>query len=256
MSLLRKIMNWLFLVVGLAFIAYYLACGLSLRFNQSMLWVWPMVGAAFILRFIIVQISITRGVPLPYPPWFLWTFRALCALALALFLLVEGFVISGMVGSCPAGVDYIIVLGAKTGSLAIDRRIEAAYEYLLDNPTTIAIASGGQGTDEPESEAQYIADGLVQHGIARDRILIEDKSISTSENMRFSAALVTKIDASICIVSSDYHVFRARHLAQKVFEGDVYALSSPTVRLYLPHYTVREFFTTVVDTLRGNMAFR
>jgi uncharacterized SAM-binding protein YcdF (DUF218 family) len=248
--------NFLFLVAGIACFAYYIGCGLSIRFGQSMLWAWPALGAALILRFIIVRMSISRGVPLPYPDWFLWTFRGVVAVCAAFFLFVESFILSGMFTQCPAGVDYLIVLGAKTGSKALNNRIAVAAEYLVENPATIAIASGGQGPDEKTTEAAFIADALIALGVPRERILIEDASTSTSENVRFSALLIPEAEATVALASNDFHIFRARHLAQKVFGHSVYGLPVRSSLISLPHYTMREFFTTVVDTLRGNMAYR
>lgn len=248
--------NLLFLIAGIACFAYYIGCGLTIRFGQSMLWAWPALGAVLVMRFIIVQISIVRDVPLPYPGWFLWLIRVAVALCVAFFLFVESFVLTGMFAKCPANVDYLIILGAKTGSAALYNRISAAAEYLLANPDTVAIASGGQGSDEETTEAAFIADGLVALGVPRERILLEDASTSTSENLRFSALLIPESDATIGLVSNDFHIFRARHLAQKVFDGKVYGLAVRSSLISLPHYMMREFFTTVVDTLRGNMAYR
>lgn len=248
--------NWLILIVGIACFAYYFACGIAVRFGQSLLWAWPLLGTVLILRFVIVQISIVRNVPLPYPDWFLWLLRIVIIVCAAFFLFVEFFVAQGMFAAYPSGVDYLIVLGSKTGSPALNKRIDAAAAYLKENPETIAIASGGQGSDEETSEAEYITEALVKRGIARDRILQEDQSTSTNENLRFSARLLRASDASVCLVSNDFHIFRARHLAQNVFAGAVYGLPVRSSLLSLPHYMMREFFTTVVDTLRGNMAFR
>lgn len=247
--------NYLFLIAGICCFAYYIGMGLAVRFDQSILWIWLVFGAAFILRFAIVQISISRGTPLPYPDWFLTAFRIGVAAGLALFLFVEGFVLAGMFTSCPPGMDYLIVLGARVGSPGLEKRIAAAADYLLENPETLAVASGGQGSDEPISEAQYIAEGLAARGVSWERILMEDMSTSTSENMRFSGLLIPG-GAKIALVSNDFHIFRARRLAQKVFGDEVYGLPARSSLFSLPHYMVREFATTVVDTLRGNMAYR
>jgi uncharacterized SAM-binding protein YcdF (DUF218 family) len=252
--LFKRFIDGACLALGIACFGYYLACGLAVRFNQSMLWVWPAAGTALVLKFIIAQIARVRGV-LPYPKWFLYLLRTGTLVALAVFLLVEAFVISGMFARAPAGVDYLIVLGAKTGSVALDKRIAVAAAYLLDNPETIAIGSGGQGPDEEMSEARYIEEALVAHGVPRERIMGEDRSVSTNENIRFSASLVADRAASVAVVSSDYHVFRAMQLAKQAFEGDVYALPARSSGLTLPHYLVREFFTTVVDAWKGNLAF-
>ena len=211
-------MNALFLILGIGCILYYFACGIGVRFGQSMLWIWPVVGAFCLLRFAVVQVSISRGVALPYPVWLIRSFRILCCMLLAVFVTVEGFVISGFFAKCPANVDYLIVLGAKTGSVSIEGRINTAAAYLKENPETRAIVSGGQGRDEEMSEGEYMRQGLIARGITPERILVEDQAKSTWENIRFSLDLLEKETgtrpAKLGVVSSEYHLFRASLFAK------------------------------------------
>ena len=248
-------MNFAFLALGIACIAYYLACGFSVRFNQSMLWIWLVAGLLLIMRFAIVQVSIVRCQPLPFPKWLVHTARIICALLLVIFVSVEAMVIHDCFATCPAGVEYLIVLGAKTGSVTMERRVERAAEYLVDNPDTICIVSGGQGADEEITEAQCMRDMLLERGIAPERIITENMSTNTAENISFSHVYAYKPGISVALVSSDYHMFRAMSLARRVFTGNVYGLPSRSSRLSFPHYVVREFFSITVDTLRGNMEF-
>lgn len=86
----------------------------------------------------------------------------------------------------------VVVLGCQVfpdghPSLMLRGRINAAYDYLTAHPETLCIASGGQNGSEPISEAQCIRDTLVSMGIAPERILLEDQSASTEENLAFSA---------------------------------------------------------------------
>lgn len=248
-------MNNLFLAAGVLCVAYYLACGFGVRFGQSMLWVWLVLGLLFLARYALVRVSVARGVPLPYPAWLICSVRVGCAALLAVFLVVEGVILAGSGGNCPANVDYLLILGAKTGSVTIEGRTAVAAEYLKNNPETIAIATGGKGTDEQLSEGAYIRKRLIELGIDESRILLEDRSSSTVENMRFARALIAEEDASIGIVSNDYHVFRAKGLARKVFSGEIYGLPMRSKPLTFPHYMMREFFAVAADALAGNMSF-
>lgn len=251
----NKIINILFGAAGAACILYYLACGIGHRFEQSMLWVWPVAGIILLARFIIVAVSIKRNSPLPYPKWFITMFRTAAVFAVACFVIVECFVVSGFFNSCPDGVDYVILLGAKTGSLTIERRIDTAAEYLKANPDTVVICTGGQGHDEEMPEGEYMKLGLMRRGIPEERIIVEAESTSTDENLRFSRKLITDGSASVAIVSNNYHIFRSMAIARKYFDGEIYGIPMASNRLTLPHYMVREFFTVVVDGLRGNLAF-
>ncbi|MBQ4090546.1 MAG: YdcF family protein [Clostridia bacterium] len=251
----RKIINRLFLIAGIMCIIYYIFCGIGTTFGQSMLWVWPAAGAVLLARYGLVEISIRRGVPLPYPKWFLFVLKFMFGFAIALFVIVECFVATGFREDCPAGVDYVILLGAKTGSVTIEARLDRAYEYLAENPETMVVVTGGQGSDEEMSEGAYMRLGLMKRGIDDSRIIVEDRSTSTAENIEFSRAMISDGNASIAIVSNNYHVFRAMGIARMYFSGDIYGLPMASNIISLPHYMVREFFTVVVDSLRGNIDF-
>lgn len=251
----RKIINQIFFVAGIACIMYYIICGVFTKFGQSMLWVWPVAGMCLLARFAIVQISIKRNSPIPYPNWFITLIRLCFAIALVLFIFVEAFVYSGFHYDCPQGVDYVIILGAKTGSVTIEARMEKACEYLIDNPETKVIVTGGQGPDEEMTEAEYMRKGLIRRGIDASRIIIENRSTSTAENLEYSKALISESKASIAIVSNNYHIFRALGIAGKYFGGDIYGIPMDSNPISLPHYMVREFFTVAVDSLRGNLVF-
>ena len=252
---MARIVNYAFLIIGIVCIAYYLTCGISVRFNQSLLWIWLVAGIYLICRFAIVQLSIVRGQPLPFPRGVVITYRVFVALVMMLFVVTEFFVVKGSFTQCPQGVDYLIVLGAKTGSVTIERRIERAAQYLADNPETVCIVSGGQGADEDMAEATYMKNGLVDRGIEAQRIITETMSKDTVENIRFSHVYADEAGASVALVSSDYHMFRSMAIARKVFDGDIYGLPSRSSMLYYPHYAVREFCGIVVETLRGNLRF-
>jgi uncharacterized SAM-binding protein YcdF (DUF218 family) len=117
----------------------------------------------------------------------------------------------------PKNADYIIVLGARVKgtvpSLALQFRIDHAAEYLKENPDTIAIASGGKGPGEDISEAESIKTELINLGINESRILIEDMSTTTYENIRFSKKLIPKNAELGLVVTNDFHIFRSKMIA-------------------------------------------
>lgn len=117
----------------------------------------------------------------------------------------------------PKNADYIIVLGARVKgtvpSLALQFRIDHAAEYLKENPDTIAIASGGKGPGEDISEAESIKNELINHGINESRILLEDTSSTTYENIRFSKKLIPNNAELGLVVTNDFHIFRSKMIA-------------------------------------------
>ncbi|RSD25466.1 YdcF family protein [Mesobacillus subterraneus] len=131
----------------------------------------------------------------------------------------------------PDHADYMIVLGARVKgtvpSLALQFRIDHAAAYLKENPNTIVIASGGRGPGEDISEAESIKRELMDHGIEESRILLEDKSTDTYENIRFSKELIPEDAATGLVVTNDFHIYRAKMIARK--EGlDLSGLAAKT----------------------------
>jgi uncharacterized SAM-binding protein YcdF (DUF218 family) len=117
----------------------------------------------------------------------------------------------------PKNAEYMIILGARVKgtvpSLALQYRIDHAANYLKENPNTLAIASGGKGPGEDISEAECIKRELMQHGIEESRILIEDKSTDTYENIGFSKKFIPDKAEIGLVVTNDFHIFRAKMIA-------------------------------------------
>ncbi|PID02282.1 vancomycin resistance protein [Sporosarcina sp. P2] len=127
--------------------------------------------------------------------------------------------------------DYAIILGAKVNgevpSLSLRYRLESAVEYATQFPHVQLVLAGGQGKDEDISEAEAMYRFLQQHGIAKERLVMEDQSTSTNENLQFSQNIIPEV-AGVTIISSDYHLARARFLARQIgWESDVVAAKTP-----------------------------
>ncbi len=243
----------IFIAAGILFILYYLICGLYGGFKLSVLWIWLAAGA--------VCVGIGLG-------WFsrAWAgmpdlariaVQVACALFLAAFVLTEVMVVSAFFAKGEKDLDYLIVLGAAVKgtapSNALEYRIETACRYMMENPRTIAIVSGGQGPGEEISEAECMERELISRGISGTRILKEDQSATTAQNIRFSYRLIGDSHAGIGIVSNNFHVYRAVEIAKKQGAYPVCAVAAPYPSLLLPHYAVREFLTITVDKLKGNL---
>ena len=143
------------------------------------------------------------------------------------------------------GADYIIVLGAQVRGSKPSRsllyRIEAAAEYMKANPDTVAIASGGQGDGEATSEACCIRRTLEKMGIQRDRIIEENRSVSTWENLRYSLGIGGR-DASYIIATNSFHIYRALKTAKAVGMTRCAGLGARSHPLFQLNYFVREIF--------------
>lgn len=125
---------------------------------------------------------------------------------------------------------YAIVLGAKVDSLSLQYRLEAAVNYAEQYPETILVLSGGQGPDESISEAKAMKSFLRQAGIANDRLLLEDRSTSTYENFLFSSMLIPEEITSLTVITSDYHLARAKKIALDLgIQTDVVPAKTPDI---------------------------
>ena len=150
----------------------------------------------------------------------------LFTLCLVLGLLVVGIteavIIHASFGDPKEQVDYMVVLGAKVNrdgpSVSLWDRICGAYEYLEAHPDVIAVVSGGQGTDEPITEAECMYRELVELGIDPRRIWVEDEATSTWENINFTLNLIEEKTGlrptKLGVLSSEYHLFRASLFAK------------------------------------------
>lgn len=115
--------------------------------------------------------------------------------------------------------DYIVVLGAgiigdKVTPL-LAARIEKGIEMLGYNPNAVLIMSGGQGPGEDIPESEAMAAYAVDKGVDPEKIIMEQKSVSTQENLRLLRELMNKQKPEIIVVTTAYHVFRALILAKK-----------------------------------------
>ena len=75
-------------------------------------------------------------------------------------------------------------------SVLLQDRLDTALDYLADHPDMIIVVSGGQGTNEPTSEAQGMYDYLTAHGVNGEHILMEDRSFNSRDNVAYSLEIL------------------------------------------------------------------
>ena len=175
-------------------------------------------------------------------------FTILLILTLLAACVTEGFIIHASFGSAETECGYLVVLGAKVNqngpSLALRNRIDAAYDYLTAHPDTIAILSGGQGPDEPMTEAKCVFNELVARGIDPDRLWLEGNSTNTWENLKFTRDLLEEntgsVPGQIALVSSEFHLFRAQLFARRFGFETVGVPARTTLPLLKVNYFLRE----------------
>ncbi|MBN8047484.1 YdcF family protein [Paraclostridium bifermentans] len=152
-------------------------------------------------------------------------------------------------------LDYVIVLGSgligdKVPPLLksrLDKGIEIYSQQLSKGNHTKIVVSGGQGSDEIVPEAIAMKKYLVSQGIPELDILVEDKSTTTYENMKFSKNIMNNISKNYsCIfVSNNYHVFRASIYARKA-GLKANGVGAPTAFYFLPSALIREYIAIIM----------
>lgn len=239
----KKITFLIFTVLALLCVVYS-GMVLATGSGTSFFLVW--IGLAVL--FFLFGYSIWRSFWKKVPRLVKGICIAVVAVGFTAFFIVEGCIISQMHEKGEAELDYIIVLGAQVResgpSAALKYRLDEAVEYLEDNQETICIVSGGQGANEPYSEAEGMAQYLKEQGIDASRILLEDKSLNTEQNMEYSKALI-KDGASVGIITNDFHLFRAKQIARKYGLDNVCGIAAKSTPVYLPNNMLREFLAEI-----------
>lgn len=147
-------------------------------------------------------------------------------------------------------LDYIIVLGAlvtKDGpAMSTIYRLDEAIKYLNENQNTKCILTGGKGDNEPECESIVMAQYLIDNGIKSDRLLIENESTSTLENLENSKLYCDVENNSIGIVTNNFHICRALFLAEKLGYKDVSGLSCYSLPINTLSNVLREAVSLLI----------
>ena len=173
----------------------------------------------------------------PWSPWL----KAFFALILVGVLSFGGLFAAVMYGSynhITGDPQVMVILGCRVmpggePSMLLQDRLETALDYLEEDPDILVVVSGGQGSNEPVSEAACMAGWLEERGISEDRIFQEDQSSNTKENLIFAKDLLARegIDVGetdVLVVSNGFHLTRARMLAERFGYGEVSTLAAPS----------------------------
>ena len=160
--------------------------------------------------------------------------------------------------------DFIIILGSKInndGTLTpllkgrVDKAIEFGIKQYKNNKKEIIyIPSGGQGSDEIISEAEAIKNYLIDKGVKKTDIIIEDKSSNTYENMKYSKEIIDSInkDGKLAFSTTNYHVFRSGVIANN--QGiDIEGMGSKTKWYFYSNALIREFIANIVIEKKNHL---
>ena len=161
---------------------------------------------------------------------------ALILAGIAVFALLLGQVVGGAKDEIHGDPKVMVILGCQLHdwgpSVMLQDRLDKALAYLEDHPDMTVVVSGGQGANEPTTEAQGMADYLAEHGFPREKIILEDQSHNTDQNLRYSAQRLkdagVEVKEGAVIVSNGFHLTRAKMLAGRAGFENVSTLAAPS----------------------------
>lgn len=271
-------MHWILEGAAVLCLLYYAVIVQYSGFAVSFSLLWPLLAGILVIADVGLRLYHRKSelVPLWIPVSFITAIGA-CAL---IFMITEALIGWNLVTSREQHADYMIVLGAKTEGntpkASLKSRLDRAIEYSQDYPNTVLVLSGGKSEGAEVSEARVMYEYLLEQGISPSQMLIEDQSLSTAENIEFSCKVIERQEhykaqaarahlrekyrarsdgdeIRVGVLTSDYHLFRARSIAKK--QGiwnpvGIAAFGDPVLAL---HMWVREGFAVLKDKFMGRL---
>lgn len=264
-----------FCLLYFMFIVIYVGPRLSFHY------VWLAAGAVFLC----VSRGVKTGIWMLIPGLLRTALIIFVIVCMTVFILMEMLVFSKMRAVPKRPVQYVIVLGACVRGTRVTRslafRLKKAAEYAQAHPECMLVVSGGQGPGEDITEAQAMSSWLVEHGIDRKRILLEDRSVNTRENLLFSKEIICRCEAgkkadiaegvcieqvsydcgcreenlSIAVCSNNFHMYRAMSLARAAGKWHTEGLAAMTDPFMWFSFTVREGAALFKELIFGHIHF-
>lgn len=223
-AFLKLLILW---ALAVFFLADSVLRALRSNFNFGVLLVWMITAALWVYAIFHRQIDAFCAAGVGR------VLRILFFCGCGVFCILLAFVaLSGYANQANGGERAVVVLGAGLRGDKVSRvlryRLDAAYEYHLQNPDAVIVVTGGQGRGETIPEARAMKRYLVEKGVPGELILEEDKSTSTEENFLFAAALLAGRgigqDEPIAYSTNAFHCYRAGQYARLVGFTDVSAI--------------------------------
>jgi uncharacterized SAM-binding protein YcdF (DUF218 family) len=179
-----------------------------------------------------------------------WVFMIFITVFYFSFLVLSFVIYSILIQIMPhrMSFDYIIIHGSglKNGEILtrlLQSRVDKAIEiYRKCRVKPVIIPSGGKGRDEKISEARAMRDYLVSEGIPEEHIVMEENSVDTKENLKFSKAIIDGRGGSkrTALVSSNYHIYRCLRLAREM-KFKYVGIGAEVAPYFWPSALIREF---------------
>ena len=182
-------------------------------------------------------------------------FLLVLVLIMIMTVLAETFLMIHSALHTPPQNTTAVVLGCSVKgtkpSRISEERIDAAYDYLSVNKDAVCILSGGRGPGEDITEAQCMYEVLTKRGISENRLILEERSTTTEENLKYTGEILKDrgLDMTVTLVTSEFHEYRANQMAARLGMKS-YSTPAHTFFVYFPTYYVRELYGILYYELR------
>ncbi len=256
---LGKIARFLSVCVGILSLSLGLLPLSSLIFNAGSIVLLLFGGTTILLSLIWNRFDGWGKIPrqlhevsdhrIPTAPHWWSILRTILLAGLLASVLVGAGLSAAMISAIrnpPGDSATVIVLGCKIygsqPSPMLQRRLNSALNYLREHPGTPVICSGGKGRKEQYSEARVMAQYLYENGVGEDQIYLEENSVNTTQNLRFSSKIIQEqgLPTQAAIATDGFHQLRSQRYAKiNGLEGK--ALPSSTPWSITPCYWCREW---------------
>ena len=119
--------------------------------------------------------------------------------------------------------DCLIIFGCHLKPL-LDERLECAIKILKSKKIDTILLTGGIGVNGNFNESEYMKKALLNFGIAENKILVDDRSTTTEENIVNSIQILRDTNLinnkKIVLVSNQAHLRRIGMELKKQLNGD------------------------------------
>ena len=250
--------------LGVLCIAYFIVIVVYAGIGTSFAFIW-LFFAALLFFLVYGRWYYSRNMD-RIPRWVPVSVVTTCVAGVVALAVLCVLVFLGAASSDKKNLDYVIVLGARV------------KEHTVSNSLKKRL-SGGRGPGEDVSEAEVMRQYLEYNGVRPEQLLIEDRSVSTVENIAYSKVVIeehrnrdkkelvpltrrtTSVPYAIApdkpleigVLTSNFHIYRARLTAEKWGFDNVYGISADSDPVLFIHLCVRECASIVKDRLMGNM---
>ncbi len=235
------------LLLGIVCIAYFILYVLFVDLTNFFTYFWLALGLILILVKPLTAWMVEKQIVLPGV--LRWGVGLVTVAGLFLLLLIEVVLIGYGNKEPSANADYILVLGAQvkgeTPTYALQTRLDVAYDYAVANLNSQIIVSGGKGAGETVTEAYAMAEYLKAKGIDKTRLILEEESRNTHENISYSKQYIKGADPKVVLVTNRFHVYRSVGVARKQGLTNVEGLGSKIKWYTVPNQYVREAFAVL-----------